>query len=477
MKRSLWRALALACAAAVTLGACVPSVRPTAPDIPTTPVGEPSPSTIGLTVSIPIKPQLDAVEANLPSSKSAREYVEFFGTGGPNRPSCGIGCGYDVSRSPLAFAVRADQITTSLSFSYWLSCTKRLPCKGRLASGSCGKSEPQRRGTESFTTQIDVLPTWTATATTKDNGVIAQDRCVMGKLGVIDLADQLAASFKALSKTLDGNLNQGLSRLRPEAEGAWAQLSSPMPVDADTWLELRPEKVSISMIRTTGDKFQLTGAVSVHPTVAAGGPPPGSGRPLPEASFDAKPVESLDVFMPVKADYLAVEKALKERLKIGAGGLHYPPTGTHYLVPTDVTLYGYGQRAAFNVAFTGIAEGYVYLVGTPSFDADTNLLSFPDLDCSPDTRKLALESIQWVDQDAFIRDLRIRLVVDLGKPLSRAKSKLAEALNHRYGDVQLTGSIAKQSLVSVYADPTQSRFVAYFSMSGSVAAAIEGVGE
>lgn len=474
MKISAWSALTLASAAAPMLAACVPSVRPTAPDIATSPLGEPSPSTISLTVSIPIKPQLDAAEANLPSSRSASEYVEFFGTGGPSRRSCGIGCGYDVNRSPLTFAVRADQITTNLSLSYWLSCTKRIPCKAPPVNGSCGKKEPRRRATESFTTRIEVLPAWTVTATTRDDGVVAQDQCVMGKLGVVDLADKLAAGFGVLGKAIDGNLNQGFSQLRPEAEGAWMRLSSPIPVDADTWLELRPEKISISAIQTSGDKLQLTGVVSVRPTVAAGGRPPGASRPLPDASLDGKPGESFELFMPVKADYSTVEEALKDRLKIGAGGLHYPPTGAHYLVPTNVTLYGYGQKATFNLAFTGIAEGHVYLVGTPSFDADTNLLSFPDLDYSPETRKLAFESIQWVDLDAFIRDLRVRLVVDLSEPLDSAKSKLTQALNHRYGDVQLTGSIAKQSLVSVYVDPTKSRFVAYFSMMGSAAATVEG---
>jgi len=481
MKDSMWLALALACVAGPGLVACVPNVRPSAPDLSTTPIGEPSPSIMGLSLSLPIKPLLSATEASTPSSLSAREFTEVFGTGGPNRPSCGIACGYDATRSPLAFAAYGNHITTNLSFSYWLSCTKRMPCKARLVSASCGKSEPRRRAAETVTTQINVLPTWTATATTKHDGVVTEDQCVMGKLGLVDLADKLAARFGPLGNAIDGNLNRGLSQLRPEAESAWEQLSNPIAVDAETWLELKPEKLSISAIQITSDKLQLTGEVQMQPTVAVGGQPPSARIPLPDANLDAKPanldakrIKSFDIFMPIKAEYSAVETALKQKLKIGAGGLHYPPTGTHYLTPTDVTLYGYGQRAAFKVAFTGIAEGFAYLVGTPSFDADSNLLSFPDLDYSPSTRKLALESIQWVDHDAFIRDLRTRLVVDLGESLDRAKSKLADALNHNYGDVQLTGSIAKQSLVSFYADPSQSRLIAYFSISGAASVAVEG---
>ena len=473
MKNAVGMALSLAYAAGLTLTACVPTVRPTAPNLPIAPVGEPPPSTIGLTLSMPVKPLLDDAETNIPSSRNAREYVEFFGTGGPNRPSCGLGCGYDVSRSPLSFVAHANEITTSFSFSYWLSCTKRIPCRGPLVSGSCGKTEPRRRAIESLTTQINTLPTWTAIATTKDSGVAAQDECAMGRLGVVNVADKLAAGFSGLGKVLDGKLNGGLSRLRPTAESAWDQLSNPIQVDADTWLEVKPEKVSISAIQASSDALQLAGGVIAHPRVEIGSRPPTAGKPLPDATLNATPGGSLAVYMPVKADYSAVEAALRQKLKIGGGGLHYPPTGRHYLTPTDVTLYGYGQKAAFRVAFTGIAEGYAYFVGTPSFDVDTNLLSFPDLDYSPDTRKLALESIQWVDQDAFIRDLRTRLVVDLADPLSQAKSKLSDALNRRYGNVQLAASISKPNLVSVYADPNKGQFVAYFNVSGTAAATVE----
>ncbi|HXX12795.1 MAG TPA: hypothetical protein VEK05_14865, partial [Burkholderiales bacterium] len=111
-------------------------------------------------LTVPVKPLLDAVEKDVPTSLSAREFVEFFGTAGPKPPSCGIGCGYDVGRSALAFASSPNEITTSVPLSYWLSCNKRIACKGRLVSGSCGKDEPRRRISESFSTRIDLLPSW-----------------------------------------------------------------------------------------------------------------------------------------------------------------------------------------------------------------------------------------------------------------------------------------------------------------------------
>ena len=472
MKSSVW-IKSLACGAVLTLTACVPTVRPTAPELSRTPVGEPPPSTIDLTISVPVKPMLDAAETSIPSSLSAREYVEFFGTGGPNRPSCGIGCGYEVTRSPLSFDSHQNEITGNLSFSYWLSCRKRIPCRGRLVSASCGKTEPRRRGTVSLTTQINLLPTWTAMATTKSNGVVAQDQCAMGSLGAVNLTDKLVAGFAGLGKALDGRLNQGLSGLRSKAASAWQVLSNPIQIDADTWLQVRPRKVAISGIQTSTEGLQLAAVVSAHPVANIGGRPPTAETPLPDVTSDATQAAMFEVYVPVKADYSAVEAALKENLKISSGGVHYPPTGKHYVRTSDVTLSAYGQKAVFRVELRGLAKGYAYFIGTPAFDTSTNLLSFPDLDYAPDTKRLVLESLQWVDQGALLQDLKNRLVVDLTDPLTHAKSKLLEALNHAYGDVQLAGSLPTLNLVSVYTDSQKGQFVAYFSMGGAVKATIQ----
>lgn len=473
MKNSVWVALSLACASGLTSTACVTSIQPSPPSVPLTPVGEPPPSTVELSIAVPLKAQFAAAETDIPSSLRAEEYLEFFGTGGPNRPSCGIGCGYDVSRSPLSFDSHSNEIAADLSFSYWLSCTKRIPCRGRLVSASCGKNEPRRRGTVSLTTRMNLLPTWTATATTKNNGVVAQDQCAMGPLGVVNLTDKLVAGFTGLGKPLDARLNQGLSGLRPKADSAWQVLSNPIQIDADTWLQVKPQRVSISAIQTSADGMQLAAILNAHPAVNIGDRPPAAGTPLPDATSDAMQAAMFEVYMPVKADYSAVEAALKENLKIGSGGVHYPPTGNHYLRTTDVTLSAYGQKAVFRVEFRGLAKGYAYFVGTPAFDPNTNLLSFPDLDYAPDTKRVALESLQWVNQDALIQDLRRRLVVDLAEPLTHAKSKLLDALNHAYGDVQLAGSIPTLSLVSVYTDSKQGQLVAYFNMSGAVKATVQ----
>jgi hypothetical protein len=92
MGNSRYVALALACVAGFTLTA---ASRAFSPALLTslTPLGEPPPSTVELSIALPLKAQFAAAETDIPSLLRAQEYLEFFGTGGPNRPSCGIGCG------------------------------------------------------------------------------------------------------------------------------------------------------------------------------------------------------------------------------------------------------------------------------------------------------------------------------------------------------------------------------------------------
>jgi hypothetical protein len=423
-------------------------------------------------LSVPVKPLLDAVEKDVPTSSSAREYVEFFGTGGPKPPSCGVGCGYDVTRSALAFASSANEIATSMPLSYWLSCNKRIPCKGKLVSGSCGKDEPRRRVTESFSTRIDLLPNWDVSAATRGTGIAAPDQCSLGRLGAMDVTDKLVARFGGVGSSLDKELNQGLTQVRSKAEAGWRALANPIEVDAQTRLEIKPEKVSISSMQTSTNSLQVTAAVTAHPRVEGASQASATVGPLPNAGSDPAATPRFAIYLPVKMDYAAVEAQLKNRLKFSSGGVQYP-TRKHYVRLTDVLLEANGEKALFKLSFTGIAEGYLFLVGTPVFDAEGKSLSFPDLDYSPESKQALVESLEGLNRDAVLQDLRARLVIDLTDYPDTAEAKLLEALNRRYGNVQLAGTLSAPTFVAMFCDPKSGQFVTHLALDGSLTATVQ----
>ena len=467
-----WTIPTLAAATVLFLASCAAQIRPPAPDLPRASLGEPPPSTVPMQLTVPVKPLLDAVEKDVPTSLSAREFVEFFGTAGPKPPSCGIGCGYDVGRSALAFASSPNEITTSVPLSYWLSCNKRIACKGRLVSGSCGKDEPRRRISESFSTRIDLLPSWDVSATTRNTGIVAADQCSLGRLGAMDVTDKLVAGFGGVGSALDKQLNQGLSQVRSKAEAGWRVLANPIEVDAQTRLEIRPEKVSISSMQTSTSSLQLTAAVAARPRVEGATQAQAAGSPLPNAGSDAASGPRFAIYLPVKMDYAAVEAQLKDRLKLKSDGVHYP-TRKHYVRLTDVSLEAAGQKALFKLSFTGIAEGYLFLIGTPVFDAEGKSLSFPDLDYSPESKQALVESLEGLNRDAVLQDLRARLVIDLIDYPDSAQAKLLEALNRRYGNVQLTGSLSAPTFVALFSDPKSGQFVTHLALDGALTATVQ----
>ena len=467
-----WTIPILTSATVLLLASCAAQIRPAAPDLPRGSLGEPPPSTVPMQLTVPVKPLLDAAEKDVPPSLSAREYLEFFGTGGPKPPSCGVGCGYDINRSALAFASSANEIATTLPLSYWLSCNKRIACKGRLVSGSCGKDEPRRRVTESFSTRIDLLPNWDASATTRNTGIAAPDQCSLGRLGVMDVTDKLVAGFGGVGNALNGQLNRGLTQVRSKAEAGWRVLASPIELDAQTRLEIKPERVSISSMQTSTSSLQVTAAVTAHPRVEGASQAPAAVGSLPNAGSEAPASPRFAIYLPVKMDYATVEAQLKNRLKFSSGGAQYP-TRKHYVRLTDVLLEANGQKALFKLSFTGIAEGYLFLIGTPAFDAESKSLSFPDLAYSPESKQALLESLEGLNRDAVLQDLRARLVIDLTDYPDTAEAKLLDALNRRYGNVQLAGTLSAPTFVALFCDPKSGQFVTHLALDGAVTATVQ----
>jgi len=288
----------------------------------------------------------------------------------------------------------------------------------------------------------------------------------------MDVTDKLVAGFGGVGNALNGQLNRGLTQVRSKAEAGWRVLASPIELDAQTRLEIKPERVSISSMQTSTSGLQVTAAVTAHPRVEGASQAPAAVGSLPNAGSEAPASPRFAIYLPVKMDYATVEAQLKNRLKFSSGGAQYP-TRKHYVRLTDVSLEASGQKALFKLSFTGIAEGYLFLIGTPAFDAESKSLSFPDLAYSPESKQALLESLEGLNRDAVLQDLRARLVIDLTDYPDTAEAKLLDALNRRYGNVQLAGTLSAPTFVALFCDPKSGQFVTHLALDGAVTATVQ----
>ena len=71
-------------------------------------------------------------------------------------------------------------------------------------------------------------------------------------------------------------------------------------------------------------------------------PPWMTTTPLPDAGTEVH-TPALDLHVPMRIGYDALERALADHFRLESGGVRYPATGRRFIRPTHITLYGYGS--------------------------------------------------------------------------------------------------------------------------------------
>jgi hypothetical protein len=442
-------------------------IEPSSPNVKIDTANFRRPSMISIPIEINLKPAFALAEKQLPEALGAAEYNEWFGTGGADACPHGVGCGYSVTRAPLNFNMNGNILRTNLSIAYGLSCRTRLPdCHGFTAPFSCNN----RHAHGSLSTSINIDNSWNCSTSTKNNGMIADDDCKVGVLGFINVTDKVMngfnAAFDKAAQTLDAKINEDLNS-RQRITKAWQKISEPFPIKDLGWFYLSPDSIRLSAFTLEDNTVKVNLFLKADPEIYFGEPPAVKTKPLPDnGSFTEN--NSLNILLPISTDYAFVENQLKKNLKIQERGIRYPPTGNKYIKITNINVYGYGRKIVVRISFNGTKSGYAYLEGTPTYDVLTNILSFPDLDYSIDTKSLMLKAIDFFKHDDFIRDLRNRLTVNLNSKVTQLKDKVTEALNKKYKDFTLQGDVSNLRVLGLYCDQDKNLFTAYFEINGSL---------
>jgi len=466
--------LVIPLAVIVTVAGACHGINPSLPSVVPDPMPVAPPSSVSVPVTMPLASLQAMAEASVPTSAGAAPYNEAFGTGGPDEPSCGFNAGYAVDRSPISITGAGSSLTTAFSVSYGATVRHRVPCPGALLEVSCGwGGEPRRTATMSLTTDITIDRTWGFASHSRSNGVQAGNRCKVSIFN-IDVTDKITGKLGDQLTALAGALDQRIVsavQLRDRAEVAWTRLQTPLRLTDNAHLMLHPDQAGIIPLTFDGGVIRTGVWLSAHPEILLGRTPTPGTVPLPTAT----PPSGGDVFvvvLPVSATYGLINQQLRKLLKLDERGYRYPPVGKRYITVTDVEVYGYGKQAVVRVGFKGSAKGTMYLTGTPSYDVLNDVLSFPDLDFTVETRNLLVKAANWFAHDTFRDDLRQRLALKLGDQLNTAKQQLSTALNSKVGEVQLSGSAGQLNLLGVYADARKGTFEAMFQASGTLRAAL-----
>jgi hypothetical protein len=430
-------------------------------------------SHLNIAISIPLQPIEKTAEAEAPHAVGVDPY-KYQISGGAAPPACGIDGGYAITRAPLALSGSGGAITTRVDLSYWLKGRKQTPCPGPVTVASCGTDgEAPRTASVSINTTVTILPDLSTSVHSTFGPVVAGSRCVLHPLE-LDVTDEVVAGFdtalKKMLPVMDKRVAAALD-LRKRVEAGWARMSEPTEVRPNVWLSLNPERIGVVPVTVADGQLRSGLKLSVNPVITAGKKPASNPKPLPLASV-ATPGDTFKLQIPVDMQESFVQTRLEQALDLDKGGKTISMSGYNVRI-TSADVYGEGSQAVVKLTFEGDLTGTGYLKGTPYYDPNTRLLSFPDLDYTLETSEALLKSANWFAHGQVRDQLRQRFTIDMAPRIYQMREGLENVLNRRRGNVQLHGTVDELKLLGVYRPPNGEVFTAFLEAEGKMWADVD----
>ncbi len=456
------------------LAACgCKSIKAPAPTISPKPIPELPASVVTVPVDAPLQILRDMAEGAVPQGDGEALYNASVGGGADQG---GISYGWNVRRSPFNVSGQNNTISIATTLYFKAKGRTRIGGQGPLVYCQCGwDGEPEREAGVSLNAAVSVDKQWNLHSSTTLGPISIPDdkRC---KICVVsyDLTDKIVPRLRDRLGSVAGKIDEKVAsavQFRPRAEVAWKRLCTPLKVGSWGYLSFNPHAAAVAPVSFANDKMSSAVSITARPVLSIGGEPPAQVTSLPDAGSSPSG-DAFAVALPIDLNYAEASKQLSEKLNLATGGLRYPPTGRLYVKIRKVEVYGYGDQAVVRLELDGSVKGVAYLTGRPSYDALKNVLSFPDLEFTIETRNLIAKLANWIDHDAIRDDLRGRIRVDFSKQATIAEDDAAKAINGTYGPVRLEGTLANLTILGFYAEPKGQKFEAVLQAAGTLRAHI-----
>jgi len=424
------------------------SIKPEAPEIEVKEKLEIPPQPVSV-VKVPIKINL------APYFKETNETVPKTFEGG-DHPCAGVSYDYYFKRKPIKFNGTGSFLEYSVKGSYWMKmsyCPECLTlfsskpeCISSKLNFSCGVNEPMRTMKVAFKSKIDVSPKYRLQSKTYLKSVKATSPCKV-TLFRFDATGTLEKEVKSALKSVEKDIDAAIGEIDLSADMAltWEAIEAPIDLEGYGYMFLNPKKVGMSSIRYVGDTAYLDAYLQAYPEVrldTIGFRP----TPLPDLS-ELKVGEGFDVKMDITAKYDSLSTILTRDIK----GMETEVKGNKVIFG-DVEIHGAAdQKLHIKLDFSGKKSGTIYLTGTPSFNAEKQLISFPDLEFDIKTKSALLKSAKWLFDKKITNMIREAATVELATYLDQFKATVDESLNGQVEDgVFMDGKVDKIFIDYIY---------------------------
>lgn len=417
-----------------------PAALPKLPELP--------PSVVDAPISYDVEPILAAIEDAVPrkfgdldkriqNASNRRQEFAFAAT-----------------RTPFRMSLDGDDLTLSTTVEYqgrgWYD-----PAIGPKVSGGCDGDGPKPRLEVSVTSNLKLTNAWRFTPRTRIKSVkppteTERDQCRVTFLS-IDVTGKVVGALEGQLRSRLPRIDAQIARfdLRSRVEGWYNHLNRSVKVSDSLWMVFNPGTVRYGGLRLNDSTLVADIRLFAQPVLISGPKPPDRFTPLPALQRAQRSVgDSARVMIEAAIGYDVASEMLKKQLV----GRTFQRFGRKVSI-AYVRCYGLGDgRLVVGVQFSGSLQGEGYLVGTPKFDAASNMLYVPDLNFDVATSDRLVQGVAWLKKDDVVEQLREIARFPLEDVLASTRDKVEDKINRELTrGVSLTAKFRTGRVIDVVA--------------------------
>ena len=359
-----------------------------------------APGTIVAPLTVDIESALAAAEAEVPRRFGSMELRLKADS------SARTSYAFLAEREPFTVRFAGDTILATSIVHYqgrgWYD-----PPIGPTITGGCGADEPRPRARLTLRILAGLDPDWRLRTRIRLREVTAfsteeRDQCEVSLLNLDVTGKVLAGAEEAIRKALPVLDRQLLGLdVRSPLETIWKDLLQPIKVGDSLWLLLRPEAVSVGPLAAVGERLTSRIGVRARPGFVTGSRPDPENVPLP-ALGRGVPEDGFMMQVEGRFDYPVIGEMLTKEL---GGMMVKTPGGAIRVDRLHVIGLGRG-RVGLGLTFSGSAQGIIWLVGTPAYNAESRFISVPDLELDASSAGLLVRGFAWLKGPEIMAFLR-----------------------------------------------------------------------
>lgn len=394
------------------------------------------PSYIKIPIKINLKPYFDQTDKSIDRSFNGEE-----------KQCSGVSFKYKFNREPIEFQGIGKKLQFDVDGSYSLWLNYCAGCSDAFASepycltpriyASCGVGEPMRKIHVGYDTRIRVAYNYQLKSYTKLREIKALSPCkvtVFNYDATSRLEEEVEKVLVKMEKDIDAQIET--VDLRPEMEKTWDLMAQPTNLEGYGFLELNPQAIAMDEISYKGDTAYFNAILTANPKILS----QKSGertKKLPNlTTYEER--DGFDITMDVFSQYDSLSAILTRNIS----GKSVDVKGKE-IIFDSIQIYGASNKKLhIKMNFSGSKKGIFYLTGTPVFVADSQFISFPDLEFDVKSKSALLKGAKWFFDKKVTNLLRQQTEIDLAPYLATLKKELNQNLAMELGTgVHLTGKV------------------------------------